>query len=253
MGNVLKSMFGSKGTHVDMNIFEMLFYGLIPMIGQLFMRINKLGGSLDQLYLLFPLFFIPPFSFIPVIVAKMGFIKKIEGETPIDIYIVIPIIFRFILTLMVAHASDIGGILTQSMLVLGALFVANYIHVAGSKECENIPVELGTKVVKAGADSLLQYAGGVLSSGLVLLLPFIGEMLESAKLFQIPYIAQIIDALVWGFGLMTGYLLVNMYDANYKTSTETCEGKTSMLRMIVSVIAFVVALLYQVKDVISIF
>jgi hypothetical protein len=81
-----------------------LFYALMTMLpfGQLWARIFWLDGSLDKLWLLFPVpFFAPPFSIIPALAMYFGFIKKGQGGPTYDKFMLIPIIFKFILASLV--------------------------------------------------------------------------------------------------------------------------------------------------------
>ena len=58
----------------SLSTWGVLIMGLIPL-GQLWARIFNFNGSLDKWWLMFPLFLIPPFSFIPLILMKMGFVS----------------------------------------------------------------------------------------------------------------------------------------------------------------------------------
>ena len=48
---------------------EGFIYIIIPF-GQLAARVIRLNGSLDREWLMFPLFYIPPFSFLPIFLMK---------------------------------------------------------------------------------------------------------------------------------------------------------------------------------------
>ena len=74
--------------------WEKVFLFAIVPLGQLFVRINYLNGSVDKSWTLFPLFLIPPFSFIPLIMMKLGWIKNGSGGKPYDSLIFIPIILK---------------------------------------------------------------------------------------------------------------------------------------------------------------
>ena len=73
MNKFLSSFLTFKGDKVNMNLLEMLMYGMIPGFGQLLMRVDKFGGSLDKPYLLFPLLLFPPFSFTSVRIPPLFF------------------------------------------------------------------------------------------------------------------------------------------------------------------------------------
>ena len=54
---------------------------LIPLIGQLIMRVFYLYGSLDYWpFLVIPLFWMPPLSLVPILLGKYNVIKKKTGN-----------------------------------------------------------------------------------------------------------------------------------------------------------------------------
>lgn len=63
---------------------------LIPF-GQFFARIFYLDGSLDKWWLLIPIFYVPPFCLVPLIMILLGSVKKGKGGKPYDSYIYLPI------------------------------------------------------------------------------------------------------------------------------------------------------------------
>lgn len=245
--NKIKEWLHLDGTTVDMNILEMGFYGIMPM-GQLLMRLIKFNGSLDKWFLLFPLLLIPPFSFIPVIFAKLGWIKKSKDNiSPIDAFVLIPIIFRFILILFIKQVAELGSFMLQIGLVFGALLTTNIIRHYRARNCSG---NVGGALVKGSFDSMFEYSFGVLTTFLVMFIPFIGQILEFILTIPIPYITQIVESIIWGFGFAGGYMLLNMYDSNFTNSQNYCDGKVSIVRMIVCGIAMAVALFYQFKNLI---
>ena len=80
---------------------QVLIYSFLP-IGQLLVRIFYLKGSLDKLWLMFPILLFPPFSFIPLILIKLGFVQDGKGSDPIDKIMILPLIAR-IITLIVLN------------------------------------------------------------------------------------------------------------------------------------------------------
>ena len=243
--NKIKQFLHLDGDKVDMNLLEMGFYGIMPM-GQLLMRLTKFNGSLDKWYLLFPLLLIPPFSFIPVIFAKLGFIKKSPGGPPLDIYVLIPIIFRFILILFIKQVAELGSFMLQVGLVFGALLATNILRHYTARKCTN--TNLISTIKKGAFDSMFEYAFGVMTTFLVMFIPFIGQILEFVLTIPIPYITQIVESMIWGLGFAGGYMMVNMFDNNFEKTDDYCAGKISNARMIVSGIAMAAALFYQFKN-----
>jgi hypothetical protein len=253
MDKFLKSFTTIKGDNVQMNIPEMLMYGLIPGFGQLLMRIDKFGGSLDKPYLLFPLLLFPPFSFIPVLAAKFGFLNKVDGGKILDIYVLIPIIFRFILILVMAQIGLPGGILLQVGLIFAAIFITNIIRVLTEERCKlpsGVSGNFGNKLLKEMADSMVEYAAGILVLFSTEFIPIIGGILGGLRQLQLPVIgdiSQIIDASIWSIGLVCGYMIMKMIDANYYSVDEVCAGKIGLIRIIVSIIAFAMAVFSQLR------
>jgi hypothetical protein len=253
MSTFLKSFLTFKGDKVDMSFLEMLMYGLIPGFGQLLMRVDKFGGSLDKPYLLFPLLLFPPFSFIPVLIAKFGFLNKIEGKNILDIYILIPIIFRFILIFFMAQIGLPGGVLLQAVLIFAAIFITNFIRVLTKESCKPFSDGFGGKLVKEMSDSMIEYAAGVLLLFSTKFIPVVGGIFEWLRNFPLPLpvigdISQVIDSAVWSIGLVCGYMIINMIDVNYYSVNEACTGKIGLIRIIISIIAFAVAFFYQFRS-----
>ena len=244
----ISSFFTFKGDKVNMSILEMLMYGLIPGFGQLLMRVDKFGGSLDKPYLLFPLLLFPPFSFIPVLIARFGFLKKAEGENILDIYVIIPIIFRFILIFVMAQIGSPGGLLLQVGLVFGALLLTNIIHVMTEERCKSFKGGLGKKLLKETSDSMMQYAIAMLLVFSTEFIPILGEILEGLRDIPFPGISKLsafIDTSIWSIGLVCGYMMMNMVDVNYIETKDACSGNIGKTRIIISIIAFAVSIVYQ--------
>ncbi len=250
----IKKLFGSifgkiihfeKGPNVSMNIFEMLIYGLVPVLGQFLLRANKLGGSLDQPWLLFPLFLIPPFSFIPVLMAKFGFIKNTNGGNPLDLFSLIPIIFRIILIFVLQH-FNINNMIIQTSLIIVSLIVMNLLHANNVPRCKGVSKNIGGQMIKASFDSMAMYAAGILGTFLITFIPFVGEIFQVINGLG-GTIGEISHTLVWGVGIVAAYIFVNMFDSTYVSVNEACTGNTNKIRMIVSIIAFVGAIFFQMN------
>ncbi len=248
MNKFLSSFLTFKGDKVNMSLLEMFMYGMIPGFGQLLMRVDKFGGSLDKPYLFFPLLLFPPFSFIPVLIAKFGFLKKEQGENILDIYVLIPVIFRFILIFVMAQIGSPGGLLLQIALVFGAILLTNIIHVLTEERCKSVEGGFFQKLTKEASDSMIEYAIGTLLLFSTTFIPVIGEVLEGLRDTPFPGIGKlssVIDSSIWSIGLVSGYMMMNMIDVNYLSANEACSGKIGMVRILVSIIAFAISIVYQ--------
>ena len=250
MNKFFDSFLTLKGDKVDMSILEVIIYSLIPIFGQLLMRINKFGGSLDKPYLFFPILLIPPFSFIPTLIAKFGFLKKTNGVDMLDGFIIIPVIFKFILILFAAQIGQHAGVALQTGLILLTIFAANMISILIEERCKKIQGGYGGKLIKGLSDSMFQYGFAILLLFSTSFIPFIGALLRSLRnIAPDGKLIQVIDAIIWSFGLIFGYIFMNMMDTNYYTPTEGCKGDIGLARMIISIIAFAVALVYQFREI----
>ena len=240
MGNLLSNSFNFHGDKVKLSFLEILLYGLIPN-GPLAMRVLKLNGSLDKWYLL-PLD-VPPFSFIQIYMAKWGFIKGINNVTapPIDFFVLIPIIIRFILILLLDLFS-LGGILANIGIIYLAIFFANLLHTAHAYSCSNSNTNIFHLIKKNMGDSAIQLSGGVLATFLIQFIPGVDEAYDFIQM--IPFIGPVCETLLWSCGYIFFYLLGNMYDINFEPNS-LCNPKSSTLRFIIGFFALCVSILYQ--------
>ncbi len=250
----IKGMIGKfidlSGDPVDMSLIEMGIYTIVPF-GQLIMRVQKFGGSLDKVYLFFPLFFIPPFSIVPVLFAKFGFLHKSNVENIIDPYIIIPIIFRFILIFGLALFGNFGGPLLQAGLVLVSLIAVNMYRSSIDDNCIKSDAPNMDKTIKNVADSMAQYSMGLLTVSLIYMIPFINLFLDLIGSIPFPIVGHLnslMNPVFWSIGLAGGYVLVHMYDAYITNKTEACASKIDSIRTIVSVVAFAISLFLFRKD-----
>lgn len=82
--------------------FPKVLLGLIPIIGPYITRALHQNWSLHRPWLLIPIFSIPPFNFIVTWLNYMGFVKKGEGEQPLDKYVYL--IIGFILMVVIGES-----------------------------------------------------------------------------------------------------------------------------------------------------
>ena len=76
---------------------KVLIFSMIPF-ADFILRVFYLNGTLDQFWTLFPLFQLPLFGFVPIIMMKLGLIKKGKiNESPFDYFVFLFYILRFLL------------------------------------------------------------------------------------------------------------------------------------------------------------
>jgi hypothetical protein len=84
--------------------FAVVVMSLIPLFGQLIMRIFYLYGSLDYWgFLVLPFFWFPPLSFVPILMGKYNVIKK----TTKKLYLFIIVTFIVFIVLGVVYRCKI--------------------------------------------------------------------------------------------------------------------------------------------------
>ena len=102
---------------------KVLIFSMIPF-ADFILRVFYLNGTLDQFWTLFPLFQLPLFGFVPIIMMKLGLIKKGKiKESPFDYFVFLFYILRFLFH----HAStceESGG-----LRAFGFEFVGTFISI----------------------------------------------------------------------------------------------------------------------------
>ena len=95
-----------------MDIKKIVFFILTFLgttIGQLFVRIVHLDGSLDQWWFLIPPLSLPPLSIIPAYYIYKGRVKKGTSGLPYDVYSVFPILLTIIINLLIERYFELTG------------------------------------------------------------------------------------------------------------------------------------------------
>jgi hypothetical protein len=246
MGNFIS--FGG-GKHLDLSFLKIILYSFLPL-GQIFLRINELGGSLSQWFWLLPPFLIPPFSFLSILAAKFGWIKPINNTTssPLDWFILIPIVIKIILSQLITIINFGDYLLNITILIL-TLILTNLLHRNVDYKCNVDPNANSKNITKKSLfDSMLQYAvGNLCTFGVPLLLALIPGLEEIDLLFQVPVIGPILNSIIWIFGASAMYLLGNMIDINFENK-QLCNPTNTLIKIFVSVFAFIAAAGWDIKS-----
>ena len=247
MDKFWKSLTTGKGDKVEFSVFEALFYFFTPIIGQPIMRIQKFGGSMDKPYLL-PFGIFPPLTAVPLLFAYFGFIDKIEGSNPLDIYIIIPFICKLILIFFAVELGSSRGMLLKNIIILGAIMLMNTLHMLTQTYCKDVPATTtGSKFLKIFMDSMLEYGLAVLIVILLYNFPFIGRLFSAFKDGE-DILSNIVQSVAFGLSVAFGYLIVNMIDVNYVEKTDTCNGNISIWRSSISIIIFAIGMFIQLRS-----
>jgi hypothetical protein len=210
-------------------------------IGQLYVRINNLDGSLDKPWLLLPFFWIPPLSFVP---AGFVFFNKIEkGSTgsPFEysmLFAILSAIFVPIILNKIEYFSD-GSLKTK---VLGTLIM--YISVFISLYLRE------NNICKDNVDSFrilrnvsIANVVSIIIPTFIYFIPIFGNILSVIGLIS-DTMGTIIDGVLKGLSYMFVILILNMYQGTYLD--KYCGDKENKTRVLVfSVICIIISLLFS--------
>ena len=223
----------------NLTLLQSIIVGLVPF-AQVYARIKWLNGSLDKIWTLIPIFMFPPFSIIPAIMMKFGYVADGQGGVPYDSFMLIPIIAKFLLALIVPsflnlftedEASDTAILLTQIFLQLLINTVPFLIR--SYKLCTNS----FNNWTKAFSDGTIANICGDILPVILTFIPIVGEVILEIK--NIPLIGDLAKPLIWTLGYSTAYIFINMVNGTYKDSF--C--KPSLFgRNIIEQIIFIVSL-----------
>jgi hypothetical protein len=275
------SFLTGAGDDVGMKTEDIFLYTLIPF-GQLFMRMYKFGGSMDKPYLL--LLMGPSFPFISTLLNPfdpdfgrnmirytmlmwilgcvapiLGYFKlinKVEGGNILDPVIIMPIGIRIIIIALLIYYNyedEYKEIIIHLALFL-IMMLTNFTHLMIRPQCNSSNnSNYGMRFLKVLMDSFFQY--GII---FIILGMFAKSKQFAMELYDkpIPFfnnIGEITETLVWIMGAMFGYILTNMFDANYNTDNskghindDVCRGELSSLRYVSSVVLLIVGMVYYI-------
>lgn len=216
MGNLINSVIGNSDSASQVSLLAVIISAIIPM-GQFFIRIFWLDGSLDKIWTMFPLLWFFPFSIIPSLLMYNGYIKKEKYGKPYDNFVLIPIIAKFILSLVL---SIILGIDDNMFITLAGQLLLGMIPslIRASDVCDKFQKspckDLTFKSIgKALVDSTIANGVGELLPMLLGFLPIIGPMISTISM--LPIIGSQFENIVWSMGFFITYVFINIINVNF--------------------------------------
>jgi hypothetical protein len=227
-----------------LTFLQVLILGLVPL-GQLWARIFYFNGSLDKWWLMFPIFLIPPFSFIPLLLMKFGFVADGKGSNPLDYWMILPIIAKFIIPFIMPYIIDEDSEMLTSIvsLVLQLLTIMSVNLIRRYNNCvpPYAPNKItGDSIGKAAIDSTIAFGIGEISAFVIPWLPFVGIVITVLEL--IPVLGEFVDTILWTLGFVASYVLINMFnqdDMNKFCSTPFTGNLQDRIPFFISVIAII--------------
>jgi hypothetical protein len=229
---------------------QVLILGLIPL-GQLWARIFYFKGSLDKWWLMFPMLLIPPFSFIPMLLMKFGFVQDGKGSDPIDKIMLLPIIAKFIIPFILPYMIDeedhgmlftLVGITLQILTIMIANLTRRWYNCTKDNKpgAESIGISFDS-IGKAGMDSVIAYGIGEIIPFGFGFIPVIGIVYSIIE--ALPVIGPFVHDIFWTLGFTATYILINMFngdDLNKYCNTPFTGNTQDRIPFIISTIAIIV-------------
>lgn len=187
--------------------WHVLVYTLIPL-GQLIARVVHFNGSLDKWYLMFPLLLFPPFSIIPLIMMKYGFVADGKGANPIDMMMILPIIAKFVIMIFLPyiinqHTQVVFFALVSFILQLLTIIITNLTRRYYS--CNSITVN---SIGKATMDSVIAYGIGDIVAFMMQYIPVVNIFYTIISM--LPWIGELVDPIIWSLCFSGTYVIINM-------------------------------------------
>ena len=204
-----------------------IILSIIPL-GQLYARIFLLNGSLDSKWAFLPFFMFPPLQFIPLIMMKLGIIKKGKGGKPYDWYMLIPMILKFLLIIIVSALPIPYNFLVDTFLEMFAILIPFLLRV--KRNCKEI--NFNNFMNSITQTSILQIVLIIFVIG-IKFVPYIGiafRMMEA-----IPVVGV---AIPWIFGYMICYIVTNMFNGDELNTF--CNTSLNKLFGLISIVITVV-------------
>lgn len=235
MSKLFKNLFSKhKENQVHFKWWEYFLYGLLPG-GELFMRMFKLNGSMDKAYMLFPLFFFPPFSFIPLLMARFGLFKKGTGGNPIDWFMIIPIITKFLSYFLFNNFSIVKRTIFTVSIVLFSVLLSNILHFLHRDDCKENK-NMSHITFRTLIDSCIEYGLGTATVSLTKFIPVVGEFIMIGE--RLPLIGTVFKEILWSIGYGLAYVLNNMWS---NIESNICTSSPSTFRIVLGVVLIVYA------------
>jgi hypothetical protein len=162
-------------------------------------------------------------------------------KSPIDMYIFLPIIIKTGLGIFLP-ISGLKTLLIDVGAGVGGLAVANFIHHLNN-DCEKKLISTPGRLLKSSTDAFVQHFGGMLFTLLVVILPFF--KMPVMFFANIPGAKLVLEAIIWGIGVILTTIILNLVDSASKSKKELCAGTISITRIMISLIVLGLAIVYQ--------
>jgi hypothetical protein len=208
-------------------------------IGQLYVRIKYLDGSLDKSWLLLPFFWIPPLSFIPAGYVFLGKINKGSTGSPFEYSMLFAILSAILVPLILDKIEFFDGFkgqLMKTMIMYLMVFISLYMR--------------ERNIFKDNIDSFRIMRNVSIANVVSIIIPFMisfipifGTILTSIGLIS-DTMSSIIDGILKALSYIFIILLLNMYQGTYLD--KYCGDKENKIRVIIfSIICLIISIYFS--------
>jgi hypothetical protein len=162
-------------------------------------------------------------------------------RSPIDMYILIAMCIKIGFGIF----FPIDGIKKFLMTVgvgIGSLTTANFFYQLGDN-CAGKKTSNTGRLVKSTTNALAQYFGGMLFTLLVVVIPIF--RIPASALSKIPGSQKVSENIIWSIGVIITTFIINSADNVAKSKEEICDGTIGFGRIVISLIVFLLAGVYQ--------
>jgi hypothetical protein len=212
-----------------------LVVALIPF-AQMYARIVSLKGSLDKMWLMIPIFMIPPISFVPAGMMYFGKVKPGEGGKPYDNFVWIAILGSLILRLV--NNFEIlpdNKIIEYVVTIIVPIIISTIMfYIRDMKSCKTLTDKNGS-FLRALQSAVIQGGTAKIMNVLIGFIPVLGTII--GVLSGIGPLGLIIETIVESVCIFVSHIILNMY--NGQDMEYYCRGRSNKAFTSTSIIFFI--------------
>lgn len=200
-------------------------------IGQIITRISYLDGSLDKPWLLLPIFWFPPLSFIPGVLIWLNKVEKGKTGSPFEYSMLFAIISAILLPILLNKFEIFDGYkgkILKNIIMYMTVYLSLYYR-------ENKICKEKLDYFRLLRNTSIVNLTGVVMPFIIGMMPIIGfiTMIES----------DIIDGILKGLSYMFIILILNMYQGTYLDSY--CNDTQEKIRIIgFTIVSIIISIIF---------
>jgi heme exporter protein D len=229
------SFFGCGGKGIS--LWGAVAVALLGPMGQLYQRIETYKGTLDKWWLLLPLFYIPPFSFLPAFMMWLGCLQDCRmpngapcpGGSVYDWWMLIPMIMKVFSGLIVSNMFPQGGMFVEFILpfIVQLTATAVPIYIRYIEQCKFNGAQPNISQILTSnsfdfklfsfslTNSVIQNGVADISVVVINHLPLVNIAFNIIGL--IPGLDDIINQIIWSIVYAATYIIMNMTTSQWRS------------------------------------